>query len=105
MAQEMKKCPYAAKCGGCQYQGMDYQQQLKEKQKMVGRLLREAGRPEPIIGILPRRDIFSFPVPSTKSPSCEFTFRRPSVIIKENCPAAGGLRAQRKNIWIFFGRC
>ena len=51
MAQEMKKCPYAAKCGGCQYQGMDYQQQLKEKQKMVSRLLREAGRPEPIIGM------------------------------------------------------
>ena len=26
-------CPYAKKCGGCQYQGMDYAAQLKKKQK------------------------------------------------------------------------
>lgn len=51
MAEVMKKCPYAAKCGGCQYQGMEYQQQLKEKQQLLNRLLREAGRPEPIIGM------------------------------------------------------
>lgn len=51
MSEVMKKCPYAAKCGGCQYQGMEYQQQLKEKQQLINRLLREAGRPEPIIGM------------------------------------------------------
>ena len=25
-------CPYAKKCGGCDYQGMNYEKQLKEKQ-------------------------------------------------------------------------
>ena len=26
-------CPYAKKCGGCDYQGMDYAKQLEKKQK------------------------------------------------------------------------
>lgn len=54
--QEMKKeqtaaCPYAKKCGGCQYQGMEYAQQLKKKQKEMNRLLKDFGHPEPIIGM------------------------------------------------------
>ena len=28
-------CPYAKKCGGCDYQGMPYEKQLKEKQAYV----------------------------------------------------------------------
>lgn len=51
MAETMGKCPYAARCGGCQYQGMEYQKQLEMKQENIRRLLREAGRPEPIIGM------------------------------------------------------
>ena len=36
--QDTKKqaavCPYAKKCGGCDYQGMSYEQQLQEKQNL-----------------------------------------------------------------------
>ena len=28
-------CKAAKKCGGCQYQGVPYKEQLKKKQKMV----------------------------------------------------------------------
>jgi len=35
----MKKCPYAEKCGGCDYQGVSYQDQLNKKQKYAERLL------------------------------------------------------------------
>ena len=48
---KIKKCPYAGKCGGCQYQGMDYGSQLKEKQKYVKKLLKNYGKPEPILGM------------------------------------------------------
>lgn len=34
-------CPYAKKCGGCQYQGMDYAAQLKKKQKEMNKLLKD----------------------------------------------------------------
>lgn len=44
-------CPYAGKCGGCDYQGVDYSEQLKKKQKLVQSLLGEFGKPEPIIGM------------------------------------------------------
>lgn len=44
-------CPYAKKCGGCQYQGMDYTAQLKKKQKEMNKLLKDFGKPEPIIGM------------------------------------------------------
>ena len=44
-------CPYAKKCGGCQYQGMDYAAQLKKKQKEMNKLLKDIGKPEPIIGM------------------------------------------------------
>lgn len=44
-------CPYAKKCGGCQYQGMDYAAQLKKKQKEMNKLLKDFGKPESIIGM------------------------------------------------------
>ena len=44
-------CPYAKKCGGCQYQGMDYAAQLKKKQKEMNKLLRDFGKPELIVGM------------------------------------------------------
>ena len=44
-------CPHAKKCGGCQYQGMDYAAQLKKKQKEMYKLLKDFGKPEPIIGM------------------------------------------------------
>ena len=47
----MEKCPYAKKCGGCQYQGIAYEEQLKEKEKKVRKLMKDFGKPEPIIGM------------------------------------------------------
>ena len=44
-------CPYAKKCGGCQYQGMDYAAQLKKKQKEMNKLLKDFDKPEQIIGM------------------------------------------------------
>ena len=44
-------CPYAKKCGGCDYQGMEYSDQLKEKQKMVEKLLKGFAPVNPIIGM------------------------------------------------------
>ena len=49
--EKLKKCPYAGKCGGCQYQGIDYSVQLKEKQIYVQKLLKNYGKPEPILGM------------------------------------------------------
>jgi 23S rRNA (uracil1939-C5)-methyltransferase len=47
----IEKCQYAKKCGGCQYQGMDYKEQLKEKEGYVRKTLKEFGKPEPIVGM------------------------------------------------------
>ncbi len=47
----MKSCIYAKKCGACQYQGVLYEEQLKEKQKKVQSLLKSFGKIEPIIGM------------------------------------------------------
>ncbi|MCI6998348.1 MAG: 23S rRNA (uracil(1939)-C(5))-methyltransferase RlmD [Eubacterium sp.] len=47
----MEKCPYAKKCGGCQYQGIAYEEQLKEKEKKVRKLMKDFGKPELIIGM------------------------------------------------------
>lgn len=44
-------CPVSKKCGGCQYIEMPYAKQLKEKQKMVSKLLSPFGKTEPIIGM------------------------------------------------------
>ena len=47
----MEKCSYAKKCGGCQYHGIAYEEQLKEKEKKVRKLMKDFGKPEPIIGM------------------------------------------------------
>ena len=44
------KCPYAKKCGGCDYQGKAYEEQLRLKMKNVKTLLGGFGRVEPILG-------------------------------------------------------
>lgn len=49
--KKIEKCPYAKKCGGCQYQGMDYTEQLKLKQKKVKELLKPYCPVHPIIGM------------------------------------------------------
>ncbi len=50
MENKVKKCPYAAKCGGCDYQGKSYEEQLKIKQSQAQQLLGSFGKVEPIIG-------------------------------------------------------
>lgn len=44
-------CPYAKKCGGCDYQGVDYAKQLKEKQALVQKQVGEFCKVRPIIGM------------------------------------------------------
>lgn len=44
-----EECPYAKKCGGCDYQGVKYDEQLKQKQKMVKNLLGGFAKVEPIL--------------------------------------------------------
>ena len=46
-----KKCTVAKKCGGCQYQGVAYAEQLKKKQKEEESLLKSFGKVESIIGM------------------------------------------------------
>ena len=43
-------CPVAKKCGGCEFQGMPYAEQLKHKEKRVRILLDSFGKVHPIIG-------------------------------------------------------
>ena len=45
------KCSVAKKCGGCQFQGVDYKEQLKKKQKMEEDLLKKFCKVNPIIGM------------------------------------------------------
>ena len=45
-----EKCPYASRCGGCDYQGVPYEEQLQNKQKQVRILLDRYGKVLPIIG-------------------------------------------------------
>lgn len=44
-------CQYSKKCGGCTYQGITYEKQLKEKQKIVQALLKEFCKVQPILGM------------------------------------------------------
>lgn len=44
-------CPVFKKCGGCQYQGMAYSEQLKKKQKQEESLLGKFCKVSPIIGM------------------------------------------------------
>lgn len=47
---KMSGCPYSGECGGCSYQGILYDEQLRIKQKAAERLLSGFGRIEKIIG-------------------------------------------------------
>ena len=47
----MEKCPYSKKCGGCTYQGVTYDKQLKDKQALVEKLIGGFCKVSPIIGM------------------------------------------------------
>lgn len=49
--KQQRICARAKKCGGCQYQGVPYEEQLKKKQKQVEALLKKFARVSPIIGM------------------------------------------------------
>lgn len=44
-------CPYAKKCGGCDYQGIDYKKQLDKKQEYMKKLLSGICKVNPIVGM------------------------------------------------------
>ena len=46
-----EKCPVAQKCGGCQYSGVPYKEQLTRKQQRAEMLLGRFGRVQKIIGM------------------------------------------------------
>ncbi len=46
-----KKCPIMEKCGGCQYLGIPYEEQLRQKQQKLQKLLGNMVTLEPIIGM------------------------------------------------------
>ena len=48
---EIKKCPVSKYCGGCNYQGIDYVDQLKLKQDYIKKLLNKFGKIKPILGM------------------------------------------------------
>lgn len=49
--KEIPRCPLYKKCGGCDYQGVPYEEQLKMKETMVRKLLAPYCRLHPIIGM------------------------------------------------------
>ena len=49
--QNIKTCPYAKKCGGCDYQGIEYQKQLEMKEESVRKLLKPFVKLSPIVGM------------------------------------------------------
>ena len=51
MAGTTEKCKIAGKCGGCQFQGMPYKEQLKRKQKQEENLLGRFVKVSPILGM------------------------------------------------------
>lgn len=44
MEQKETVCSVAKKCGGCRYQGVPYQDQLRKKQKITEGLLKKFGK-------------------------------------------------------------
>ena len=44
-------CPYAKKCGGCDYQGIEYKKQLEMKEANVKKLLKDFVKVSPIVGM------------------------------------------------------
>ena len=51
MEQKENICSVAKKCGGCRYQGVPYEEQLRKKQRYTEGLLKKFGKVEPIIGM------------------------------------------------------
>lgn len=49
--QENSGCPYAKKCGGCDYQGIDYREQLRRKQGYMEKLMEPFCKVSPIVGM------------------------------------------------------
>ena len=49
--QLSEKCKVWKKCGGCQFQGVPYTEQIKIKQKNMNKLLKKYGNVKPIIGM------------------------------------------------------
>lgn len=45
------ECPYAKKCGGCDYQGMAYEKQLQQKQQYMKKLMEPFCKVAPIVGM------------------------------------------------------
>lgn len=45
------ECPYAKKCGGCDYQGIEYSKQLEMKEAEVRKLLKPFVKINPIVGM------------------------------------------------------
>ena len=39
--KKSNQCPYAKKCGGCDFQGIEYQKQLETKEANVKKLLKD----------------------------------------------------------------
>ncbi len=44
-------CPYAKACGGCDYQGIPYKEQLKKKQNYLNKLMEPYCKAAPIVGM------------------------------------------------------
>lgn len=49
--KQMPRCPVYKKCGGCDYQGIPYEEQLKKKEARVKKLLKPYCKLHPIIGM------------------------------------------------------
>lgn len=49
--QQKEGCPYRKKCGGCDYQDISYEEQLKIKQKEMVKRMKPFGRVHPILGM------------------------------------------------------
>lgn len=54
------KCPYAAKCGGCKWQHLDYQTQLKAKRNAINRTFSETGLTYGVQEVTPAPEIFYY---------------------------------------------
>lgn len=51
VTHKVKKCTVSQSCGGCQYQGVQYDEQLKLKQKYVEKLFKDISKVKPIVGM------------------------------------------------------
>lgn len=51
MSSTLSRCPYSQRCGGCDYQGLLYAEQLKEKQQKEQKLFGRLCTVSPIVGM------------------------------------------------------